>query len=557
MGKAIASPPAWRYTTVVGTVKGPALGDTRLRAYRNHMKNTLLAVAVLLAVVDSHGAEPRVHSPFDSGSEHTFSNPIDALVLASLRTRGIEPARVCSDATFLRRVYLDVIGTLPDAAEAREFLRDRRPGKRTALIDALLTRDEFAVYWSLKWGDLLRVKAEFPINLWPNAVQAYSRWIHDAIRTNQPYDEFARALLTSKGSNFRVPPVNFYRAMQNRTPPGIAEAVALTFMGTRITKWPEARRAALAAFFSRVVYKGTAEWKEQIVSLDPAPAGPLDAVLPDGTKARVEPGEDPRRVFADWLIAADNPWFARNIVNRVWAWLMGRGIVHEPDDIRPDNPPANPELLALLAKELVKANYDLRHIYRLILTSRTYQQSPVPRSDHPDAQKLFAHYIVRRLDAEVLIDALCQITGTTEKYSSMVPEPFTFVPGERRSIALDDGSITSPFLEMFGRPSRDTGLETERSTKPSARQRLHLLNSSHIQQKIERGPKLRALLAAGPKRPRSTATELYLTILCRYPTAAELAAVEKYAQGKETQGTKAFIDLTWALFNSSEFLYRH
>ena len=354
-----------------------------------------------------------------------------------------------------------------------------------------------------------------------------------------------------------MPAVNFYRGIQNRKPAGIAEAVALTFMGGRMAKWPEDRRAGMTALFSRIVYKGTAEWKEQIVSLDPAPAGPLDAVLPDGTKVRVEPGEDPRRVFAHWLITPNNPWFARNIVNRVWAWLLGRGIIHEPDDIRADNPPANPELLAYLEKEMVKAKYDLRHIYRLILTSRTYQQSPIPRSDHPQAEAMFAHYIVRRLDAEVLVDALCQITGTTEKYSSMAPEPYTFIPEERRSIALADGSITSPFLEMFGRPSRDTGLESERNNNPSARQRLHLLNSSHIQRKIEQGPKLRSLIEAGPKRPRSTATELYLTILSRYPTEEELAIVKEYGQSDETKGTKAFIDLTWALFNSSEFLYRH
>ena len=510
-----------------------------------------------MAIVDSHGAEPRIVHPFESDSKHASTNPIDALVLASLRKRGIEPANLCSDATFLRRVYLDVIGTLPEPTEARKFPRDRRPTKRAALIDTLLTRDEFADYWSLKWGDLLRVKAEFPINLWPNAVQAYSRWIRDAIHENRPYDQFARELLTSSGSNFRVPAVNFYRGIQDRKPAGIAEAVALTFMGVRMSKWPEDRRACMTALFSRVIYKGTAEWKEQIVSLDPAPAGPLEAVLPDGTKVRVGPGEDPRRAFADWLIAADNPWFARNIVNRVWAWLLGRGIIHAPDDIRPDNPPANPELLAYLEKELVKAKYDLRHVYRLILTSRTYQQSPIPRSGHPQAEALFAHYIVRRLDAEVLIDALCQITATTEKYSSMAPEPFTFIPAQRRSIALADGSITSPFLEMFGRPSRDTGLESERSTSPSPRQRLHLLNSSHIQQKIERSSKLGPLIAAGPKRPRSTATELYLAILSRYPTEEELAIVSKYGQSEETKGTKAFIDLTWALFNSSEFLYRH
>ena len=521
------------------------------------MRTVLLTVAVLLAAGDGRGAESRAVQPFESDAAGVAESPIDTRVLAALAKEGIEPARPCSDAVFLRRVYLDVIGTLPTPAEARKFLADRGAGKRAAAIDALLAREEFADYWSLKWCDLLRVKAEFPINLWPNAVQAYHRWIRDALHANRPYDEFARALLTSSGSNFRVPAVNFYRGVQGGEPSAIAAAVALTFLGSRLDAWPEDRRAGFTALFSRIAFKGTAEWKETVVCLDPAPAGPLDAVLPDGTKVRVEPFKDPRRVFADWLIQPENPWFARNIVNRVWAWLLGRGIIHEPDDIRPDNPPSNPELLAYLERELVGAKYDLRHVYRLILNSRTYQQSPIPRSRHPRAEALFAHYPVRRLDAEVLIDALCQITGTTERYSSPIPEPFTFIPEDQRSIVLADGSITSPFLEMFGRPPRDTGLESERSNAPSDAQRLHLLNSSHVQQKIEGSPKLGALIEAGPRRPRSTATELYLTLLSRFPTEQELELLKTYGEGAETQGTKAFIDLTWALINSPEFLYRH
>jgi len=319
------------------------------------MKVPLVAVLVLMAAASGYAEEAAVVAPFEIDARPTSDNPIDARVLASLGERGIEPANLCSDAVFFRRVYIDVIGTLPEAMAVRQFLQDDSPSKRAALIDALMEREEFADYWSLKWCDLLRVKAEFPINLWPNAVQAYHRWVRDAVRENRPYDEFVRALLTSSGSNFRVPAVNFYRAMQGHKPATIAECAALTFMGSRISSWPEERRSGLAAFFSRVAYKGTAEWKEEIVYLDPAPAGPLDAVFPDGTSVRIMPGEDPRRVFADWLIAPDNPWFARNIVNRMWSWLLGRGIIHEPDDIRPDNPPVNAELLAYLEEELVKA----------------------------------------------------------------------------------------------------------------------------------------------------------------------------------------------------------
>jgi len=515
----------------------------------------LAVYAITVAASPALGAgEGNVH-PFECDARPSPENPIDRRVLAKLREKGIEPANLCSDAVFFRRVHLDVIGTLPEPQEVRKFLADRSPDKRAAVIDALMEREEFADYWALKWCDLLRVKAEFPINLWPNAVQAYHRWIRDAVRENRPYDQFVRALLTSSGSNFRVPPVNFYRAIQGQEPGTIAEAVALTFMGTRLAKWPAARREDLTAFFSRVAFKKTGEWKEEIVFLDPEPGEPLETRFPDGGKARIKPGVDPRRVFADWLISADNPWFARNIVNRIWAWLMGRGIIHEPDDIRADNPPVNPDLLRYLQEELVGAKYDLRHIYRLILNSGTYQQSSIPRSAHPQAEKSFAHYIVRRLDAEVLIDALCWLAGDGESYMSEIPEPFTFIPEQHRTISLADGSITSQFLEMFGRPPRDTGLESERNSKFTPAQRLHLLNSTHIQNKIMRSRRLRKAPRTARRSRHGVARWLYLTILSREPTKDELAAIGKYTK---TGGYRNVMqDLPWALVNSKEFLYRH
>jgi hypothetical protein len=523
------------------------------------MKTSLLSLVVIAVAIECQGAQPQIVRPYERDAGVAPANHIDVLVLASLRDKGIQPTNVCSDEVFFRRVHIDVTGTLPRAMDVRAFLRDRSPDKRAALIEDLLQREEFADYWSLKWCDLLRVKAEFPINLWPNAVQAYHRWIRDAIHENRPYDDFVRELLTSSGSNFRVPAVNFYRAVQGREPSTIAEAVALTFMGVRTAGWPEARWRGMSTFFSRVAYKGTAEWKEVIVYPDPAATGPLQAVFPDGKAVRIGPEQDPRQVFADWLITPDNPWFTRNIVNRVWAWLLGRGIIHEPDDIRPDNPPANPELLAYLQKELVHANYDLRHIYRLILNSRTYQQSPIPRSDHPEAQAQFAHYLVRRLDAEVVIDALCSIAGDGEAYSSMIPEPFTFVPEEHRTIALADGSITSQFLEMFGRPARDTGLESERNNEPTAKQQSYLLNSSHIQNKISvaRSKRLRSLLRIAGRDRTAPIRGVYMIILSRRPTAGELAVAEAYFGTRGISQIQAVEDLAWALINTKEFLYRH
>lgn len=520
-----------------------------------HLPRVLTALLLTVAGLTAAAA-----NPFESGIAATPANEIDKLVFGKLAKLNLQPANVCSDAVFVRRVYLDVIGTLPTAAEARSFLASKDANKRRDLIERLLQRDEFADYWAMKWSDLLRVKAEFPINLWPNAAQAYHRWIRTSIKENKPYDKFTRELLTASGSNFREATVNFYRAIENKSPEGMAQGVALTFMGERAEKWPKSQLEGMAVFFTKIGSKATSEWKEEIIFYDPAktnkPFANLKtaaAVFPDGTKYWLTPEQDPREAFANWLIDPKNPWFTRNIANRAWSWLMGRGIIHEPDDIRADNPPSNPELLAYLQRELIAAHYDVKKLFRLILNSRTYQLSAIPKDQNPAGDANFSHYPVRRLDAEVLIDGLNQITGTTEKYSSSIPEPFTFVPEDQRSIALQDGSISSSFLELFGRPSRDTGLESERNNRPTTSQELHLINSGHIQRKLTNSPKLRELLQ-NKKPAREMAEDLYLTILSRYPTEEELKIVQA-ARASSSSGPKT--DIVWALINTSEFLYRH
>jgi hypothetical protein len=510
------------------------------------LATTLMAMMVLCAAAAT---------PFEGRTSPTWKDRIDELVFDRLANLGIQPANPCSDAVFVRRAYLDVIGTLPAAYEAREFILSKEPNKRSLLIDRLLERDEFADYWAMKWCDLLRVKAEFPINLWPNAAQGYYHWIHTSIRDNKPYDQFARELLTASGSNFRDPPVNFYRAMQNREPAGVAQTVALTFMGTRAEKWPTNRLTGMAAFFSLIGTKATGEWKEEILFFDATKRTNdlwRSAVFPDSTLAALSTERDPRGVFADWLIDSKNQWFARSMANRVWCWLMGRGIIQEPDDIRPDNPPSNPQLLAYLEKEFVHSHYNVKHLYRLILNSQAYQLSSISRSDKPEAVANFASYPIRRLDAEVLIDAVNEITTSTEKYSSPIPEPFTFLPEKQRSIALPDGSITSPFLELFGRPPRDTGLEAERNNRITSAQRLHFLNSSHILRKIEQS---RMVGFQSHRVPAEAVNGMYLGILSRFPTPDELNIVEAYF--KTTKQRDAVVDVAWALINSPEFLYRH
>lgn len=599
------------------------------------MNTLLICAAVLLSVTGALAAPQTTGNVYESPTPATPAGEIDRLVFDKLATLKVQPV-LCSDAVFVRRAFLDVIGALPTAQEAREFIQDPdTANKRRTLIDRLLARDEFADYWAMKWGDILRIKAEFPVNLWPNAAQAYHRWVKASIAENMPYDKFVRELLTSSGSNFRVGPVNFYRAVQNRTPEGISSAVALAFMGSRIDSWPKARVSGMAIFFSQIGYKPTNEWKEENVIWDPLhatelasnvapgkdaivppptkvdpaqpaadaapapadppkPAGPRMAIFPDGTKIRLPANQDPREVFANWLVTPKNPWFTRSIANRVWGWLLGRGIIHEPDDIRPDNPPCNPELLAYLEKELIAANYDLKRLYRLILNSRTYQFSSAPRFKDPQAVANFASYLHRRLEAEVLIDAVNSITGTSDLYVSAIPEPFTYIPRNKPAVALADGSITSSFLTLFGRSARATGMENERINKPVPAQWLHMLNSSHIQRKLEQGTKLNAIINSG-RKPQEIVEELYLTILSRFPTAEEVQDVEDFGKftppappppeqpassGKLKKSGKSFkpakppkpvkpdkttlaknredwIDVTWALINSTEFLYRH
>jgi hypothetical protein len=311
--------------------------------------------------------------------------------------------------------------------------------------------------------------------------------------------------------------------------------------------------------FRYIGYKSTGEWKEEIVFFDPnllPPGGRAAAIFPDKTVAHLTADRDPRAVFADWLIRPENPWFTRAIANRAWYWLVGRGIVHEPDDIRPDNPPSNLQLLVVLERELAAARYDLKKLFRLILNSQVYQLSSVSEDVSPRAAANFASYPWRRLDAEVLIDALNQISGTHEKYSSAIPEPFTFIPERSRAIALPDGSITSSFLEAFGRPARDTGLESERNSNVTANQRLLLLNSSLVRRKLEQGPKLQPLLRTR-NRPVETVDTLYLTFLSRFPSAEERALVTAHLASRGADSYGALVDVAWALLNSTEFLHRH
>ena len=484
---------------------------------------------------------------------------LDALVEKGLRKKGITASDLCSDAVFLRRLALDITGKQPSPVEVRYFIANGDPGKRGNQIDSLLDSESFVTYQVLKWGDLLRCKSEFPGNLWPNAVQAYSRWMKVSVRDNIPYDRFARELLISSGSNFRSPEVNFYRAFQQRDPKNIAESVALIFLGMRPgtsfgqNKFP----GDLGPFFSQLKYKKSEEWKEEFVYIDKdILPGSSIVSMPGGKKVELRDKTDFRISLVDWLTDQQNPYFARVMVNRIWFWLMGRGIVDEPDNFSDSNPPSNPELLTFLENEFKVHNYDIKYMFRLILNSKTYQRSAVTNDSNRSDEKLFSHYSIRRLTAEQLIDAICDITDIAETYSSKAPEPFTFLPKDTRAVQLDDGTISTPVLEMFGRPSRDISYESDRNNQLTMKQVLFLLNSTQVTDKINKSKKLR-LLTDRTVSKESLIAEIYLLILNRFPLQSETSAITTYFSGNRNDNYQNTSDLVWALINTKEFLFNH
>ena len=494
-------------------------------------------------------------SPFEADSDFKPVCLIDEIVFAHLKERGLTPAKLCSDAVFVRRAFLDLTGKIPSPSKAKSFIDDKSPDKREKLVNELLGSSEFCSYFSMLFCDFLRVKAEFPINLWPNAAQAYHRFIYKSLEDNIGYDEMTKRILTSEGSNFRIGEVNFFRAMQGKNAEGIASCVALSFMGIRYEGLSETKKNELAAFFSRVSYKSTKEWKEEIVFDDPSKRKPFLGVFPDGTTVALSAEDNPRKAFSDWLCKRGNPYFARAAANRIWNWLFGVPVVSPVDDMFASNPPVSQKLLDELASELEKSDFNLRAFCKTILMSRTYQQSSIPTCDPEKARENFGVYGVRQLGAEQLIDAVCSVSGTSESYGSTTPEPYTTMPDDASAVSIPDGSITSSFLELFGKPPRDTGLDAERVVSPSTSQRLHMINSTHVRKKIESGPALRQIYRLGGQKAFES---LSLAILSRYPTYDERLAFRDYVPMKDNKNSwLKLVDSAWAMLNSEEFLNRH
>lgn len=485
-------------------------------------------------------------------------NALDRAIFPKLRRLRIVPSAACTDAEFLRRAHLDLTGVIPSVEETRKFLESQEPEKRLRLVDRLIGSPEFVDAWTYRLGDWLRNSRR---NLGAKGNRQFHAWLREQIATNRPWDQMVRDLLTSRGSLWDSGPVNFYGTASG--PNEWAEITSQEFLGVRIgcakchdhpfDRWTQNDYYRLSAFFARTQVKSGGERDDKaVVLLDTGEVKhpKTDAVMPartlDGKVEATHP--DRRQDLAEWLTARDNPWFARNIANRIWKGLMGRGLVEPVDDVRATNPASNDEALTVLTEHLVKNDFDVRSLIRLIANSRVYQLSAAtnPSSQFDNTQ--FSHHVVRRLTAEQILDSLVAATG--------VPEKFPGVPLGPRAAQLTDTSVPSYLLDLFGRPARTSVCECEREAEPNLAQVLHIMNGESINRKITTGGSRLERLMTGGKPDAEIIDELFLATLTRHPTERERAgALKAISESGARQDT--FADLAWALLNSREFLFTH
>jgi len=488
------------------------------------------------------------------------NNYIDTLVNAKLRKLRLLPSALCGDAIFLRRASLDITGTLPSPEEVEKFVADTAPDKRDRVVDQLLARKEFIELWVMKWAELLQIRSS-PNKLSYKAALLYYNWLQDSLAGNRPINRIVQELLTASGGTFKNPPSNYY---QNETDTlKTAENVAQVFMGIRIQcaqchnhpfdRWTMNDYYSFAAFFSRIGRKTGEDPRETIIFAgnDGDVTHPVDKrVMPPKFLGGDQPeckDQDRRAVLAQWLASPDNPFFARNLVNLIWAHFMGKGIVEPVDDARASNPASNPELLAALAKQFAEQNFDFKKLVREICHSRTYQLATEANETNAGDTRDFSHAPIRRVRAEVLSDIITQVTETRDKFQGL--------PRGARAVQIADGAVSSYFLTTFGRASRETCAANEVKTEPTLSQALHLLNGDATQVKVQEGGVVARLLKEG-KTPNQVIANLYLRCFSRKPTDAELAKLDEFLKEPGSKET-VLNDLFWSLLNSKEFLFNH
>lgn len=508
--------------------------------------------------------------------EYAFQHKtvVDKHTHAKWQELGIVPSDLSSDEQFVRRVHIDLTGTMPTAAQVLAFLNDKNPNKRDVLIDQLLETPEYSYYFANRWADILRVKRG---NQAARAFGTFSfhNWIRESIAQDKPYDQFVREILAATGDESKAPPTMWYRDLQK--PEQFVDDTAQLFLGVRMAcaqchhhpyeKWSQDDYWGMAAFFGMLERKtipvpGAAAQPGQagarlvirnkgtgtVINTRTKTAAAIKAL--DGPEITLSPGEDPRHRLVDWMVDAKNPFFARSVANRYWAHFFGRGIVDPVDDMRVTNPPSNPALLDALAKELVDSNYSLKHLVKVIVKSRTYQLSSLPNEFNKHDKKSYARYYPRRLSAEVLFDAVSQVTNSPTTFPGLPAD--THAP--RRAIMLPDESFQSYFLDVFGRPQRISACECERVTEANLAQALHLLNSKEIQDKLARTGGRADLLAKDARPDAEKVEELFLTALGRRPTGPQLETALRNIEANAKTKKVAYENIIWALINTKEFI---
>ncbi|MFN0129525.1 MAG: DUF1549 and DUF1553 domain-containing protein, partial [Verrucomicrobiales bacterium] len=532
-------------------------------------------------IVIARVTSPYPHEIADSVfAEAPRANFIDERVLEQLRRLNLKPSPPASDSTFVRRAYLDTIGRLPTPAETGAFVADTSVDKHARLADRLLAREEFVDYWTYKWSDLLLVSGA---KLRPEPMKAYYGWIRKSVAENMPWDEFARGVVTAQGSATEDGPSNFYAIHQD--PESMAENVSQAFLSLSLNcakchdhpleKWTNDQYYAFANLFARVRAKGwggdprSGDGKRTLYleprgdliqprTGQPQPPAPLDAPALDPN----DPG-DRRETLARWLTAPDNQYFARSIANRLWANFLGSGVVEPVDDLRVSNPPSNEPLLAALAEFVVAKNFDLKALMREILVSQAYRRSSTVLAENRDDRRHYARFQPRRLPAEVLSDAITEVTQVNDTFTELALNDGSteatklYAPGTR-ALQLSDSAVKNYFLKTFGRNAREITCECERSNQPSLVQVLHLANGSTVNDKLAAPEGRVSSWLVRDLPPAQLVEELWWLALSRPPTEAErTAAATELAAAPADEHRAAVEDLFWSLITSREFLFQH
>lgn len=504
------------------------------------------------------------------------ANYIDTLVHNKLKKIRITPSGVCDDNTFVRRAYLDIIGVLPTPEAVKAFVADKSPDKRSKLVDDLIAQPEFVRMWVMKWAELLQIRTQNNQFYYKNAV-LYFEWLREQFEQDQPMDKIVQELLGARGGTFSNPAGNFYQVERDTLK--LTENAAQIFMGMRIQcaqchnhpfdRWTMDDYYSFASLFAQVGRK-TGEDNRETIIYNRGSGGvrhivgnrdmPPKFLGADGPEIRkdangkmvsgfpLKDGADRRVALAEWLASSQNPFFAKNMANIVWAHFLGQGIVEPVDDVRISNPPSNPELLDELGKRFQESDYNFKQLVREICNSRAYQRSVQSTESNQSDTRNFSKSTIRRVRAEVLLDIISQVTDTQNKFRGL--------PNGSSAVEIVDGGTSTFFLTTFGRATRTTVCSCEVALEPNLSQALHLLNGDTVNTKCSQGGVVRKLLQAG-KKPEDVIDELYIRCLARKPTEMEKTKLMAFVGEEGRTDEEVLNDLFWAVLNSKEFIFNH